>query len=101
MSAHHCHAMKCAAPCPPKYLMCGRHWAMVPKPMQDEVYRTVKLRARLIDSSWAPWWRAAHKAIYHVGKAEYPEWTKADAWLAMEERFADQLEGKGQQEVKS
>lgn len=29
MSRHTCHAIGCTAPCPPRHLMCQRHWLMV------------------------------------------------------------------------
>lgn len=40
MSAHHCHATDCIKEVPPKMLMCGRHWKMVPRRLQDEVWAT-------------------------------------------------------------
>jgi len=36
---HHCHARGCQTPVPPRLLMCGRHWRMVPKPLQRAVWR--------------------------------------------------------------
>jgi hypothetical protein len=36
--SHHCHAEGCTTPTPPKLFMCPRHWAMVPKAMQEEVW---------------------------------------------------------------
>lgn len=36
---HTCHAIGCNKAVPPKYLMCGRHWAIVPKPQQLEIWR--------------------------------------------------------------
>lgn len=38
MSAHLCHARGCQVPVPPKLLMCKRHWRMVPKDLQREVW---------------------------------------------------------------
>ena len=73
--------------------MCGMHWAMVPKDMQDEVYRTVKLRAKTIDASWAPWWRAAERAVVYVAKIDHPDhdW---EPYLKMQMAVADRLERK-------
>ena len=34
---HHCPIVGCFAQIRPWALMCGRHWSMVPKPMQDSV----------------------------------------------------------------
>lgn len=36
---HTCHAEGCSKPCPPKHLMCGRHWAMVPQAERNEIWR--------------------------------------------------------------
>ena len=36
---HTCHATGCNRAVPPKYLMCGKHWAMVPKSQQLEIWR--------------------------------------------------------------
>lgn len=37
--SHTCHATGCGKPVAPKFLMCGKHWAMVPKPQQAEIWR--------------------------------------------------------------
>jgi hypothetical protein len=42
MSAHTCHATNCTTPVPPRMLMCARHWRMVPKPLQDDVWATYR-----------------------------------------------------------
>jgi hypothetical protein len=36
--SHHCHARGCDAKTAPKLFMCRRHWAMVPKPLQDAIW---------------------------------------------------------------
>lgn len=92
MTAHHCHALGCKNACPPKWLMCRACWAAVPEDMAEEVYRTVKLRARVIDASWAPWWRAQAKAIAHVAFMKEPNVVKRDAYLARAERTAERME---------
>lgn len=71
--------------------MCGSCWAQVPRDMQDEVYRTVKLRGRACDASWAPWWRAQARAIHHVAMLKAPS-PKGALWLKRELAFADRLE---------
>lgn len=38
MSAHTCHARDCATNVPPRMFMCARHWRMIPKAMQDELW---------------------------------------------------------------
>lgn len=37
-SRHICHARGCDKPVPPRLLCCLKHWRMVPKPLQDEVW---------------------------------------------------------------
>ncbi len=54
---------------------------------------TVGLRGRLVDSSWAPWWRAQAKAIAHVAFLVHPDIEKRDRYLHNELKFADELEG--------
>jgi len=39
---------------------------MVPKSLQNEIYRTVKLRGPSVDETWAPWWDAQAKATVRV-----------------------------------
>ncbi len=36
---HPCHADGCKLEIPPRHLMCLKHWRMVPKPLQDEVWK--------------------------------------------------------------
>ncbi len=38
MSEHTCHAEGCKVPVPRRMFMCGRHWAMVPKALQDALW---------------------------------------------------------------
>jgi hypothetical protein len=90
--AHTCHALGCKRACPPAHLMCGPCWAKVPRDLQLEVYRTVKLRGRVVDHTWAPWWRAQAKAISHVAFLVDPRPEKRDAYLERELGFADALE---------
>ncbi len=94
MSAHHCHALGCKAPCPPAHLMCGPCWAQVPADLQREVYRTVVLRGPHADATWAPWWRAQARAIAHVAHLREPNTARRDAYIAKAERFAETLEGR-------
>jgi len=95
MSGHHCHAKWCSTECPPKNLMCATHWKLVPVAMASEVYRTVRLRSKQLDHTWAEWWRAQAFAIHHVALIDRPDWQHAERWLQSEIKFADQLAGKG------
>lgn len=38
--AHHCHYPPCKIEVHPRYLMCPRHWRMVPRPLQLRVWKT-------------------------------------------------------------
>lgn len=35
---HHCHAAGCIVEVPPRLLMCARHWKMVPKDLQAQIW---------------------------------------------------------------
>lgn len=66
MSAHTCHAEGCETPVPRRMFMCGRHWAQVPKAMQDAIWaaytpgqeRTLDIKPEYFDAAFA--------AIAHV-----------------------------------
>lgn len=91
---HHCHATGCKTACAPAMLMCRPCWRLVPKDIQDEVYRTVRLRdKKAVDESWASWWRARARAIYHVANLRIPS-EKVNATLARELAFAAELESR-------
>ena len=92
MTQHTCHALGCKAYCPPAHLMCFPCWRLVPRDMQTEVYRTVKLRGPHADASWAPWWRAQARAIHAVAMKRDPDEERGAAWLAHELAIADKLE---------
>lgn len=36
---HHCHAVRCSKLCHPRFLMCGRHWRLVPAYLQLLVWK--------------------------------------------------------------
>jgi len=92
---HHCHALGCKRACPPAWLMCKPCWSQVPRAIQAEVYRTVKLRDMgAIDHTWAPWWRAQAKAIAHVAYLREPDDSKRDLYLTREMQVADELEAR-------
>lgn len=96
MSNHTCHALGCNAGCSPRWLMCRKHWGMVPRDLQDEVYRTVALRNRdgSIDATWAPWWRAQARAIANVAFQEDPREEHRDWYIKKADKFADKLEAR-------
>lgn len=93
---HTCHALGCSGKCPPRHLMCAAHWELVPEDLQAEVYRTVTLRGDSADATWAPWWRAAHRAMAAVRLLERPDLKdQIQKWLDHQLDTADFLESKG------
>ncbi len=75
-------------------LTCAPHWRLVPAELQREVYATVGKRGKLIDASWAPWWRAQAKAIHAIMQAEGRDAEKLAKWFEREMKTADQMEGR-------
>jgi hypothetical protein len=75
-------------------LTCGLHWKLVPPETQREVYATVGKRGKLIDASWAPWWRAQTKAIHAVMQAEKRDPERLAKWLEHELKIADLMEAR-------
>lgn len=69
---HHCHANDCPTPTPPKLLMCAKHWARVPKAMQDKVWATFRARGTPggDPASWADYYEACADAVEHVAMIE-------------------------------
>lgn len=68
---HRCHAEGCHVPTPPRLFMCPRHWAMVPKSMQNEVwaaYRACKTREDRLRSR--RYLTACADAVDHIMGAE-------------------------------
>lgn len=41
-AGHLCHAIGCHTPVPPKMLMCLKHWRMVPRDLQQQVWATYR-----------------------------------------------------------
>jgi hypothetical protein len=63
---HDCHAVDCDKQVDSKYFMCFKHWAMVRKDMQNEIWRTFYATGPMSP----PWIEAANKAIRHVAERE-------------------------------
>ncbi|HET7036575.1 MAG TPA: hypothetical protein VFI42_12905 [Thermomicrobiaceae bacterium] len=53
---------------------------------------TVGQRGKLVDATWAPWWRAQARAIAYVAHLVQPNEAKRDAYIAKADAFADRLE---------
>ena len=65
--SHICHAKGCGDPCPPKHLMCKRHWFMVPKALREAVWDTYSPgQERGEGLPTKPWRDAADAAIEAV-----------------------------------
>ena len=81
---HRCHATGCETPCKPEYLMCSRHWNMVPAPIQRAVWATYR-RGQCDDKSPAEnWLRAAAAAIGAVALQEGQPLTERQAIAAFD-----------------
>lgn len=71
MSAHTCHAVDCEVRCKPEYLMCGRHWRMVPRRLQAAVWDAYVPGQCDLDPRPSPEWHdAADRAIAAVAAKE-------------------------------
>jgi len=68
--AHHCHAEGCEVSVPPKMLMCLRHWRMVPKGLQREVWRTYRPGQEVDKSPSAEYLKAHLAAVAAVAEKE-------------------------------
>ena len=92
MMEHRCHAIGCRTLCEPRMLMCRSCWKTVPKDLQKEVYRTVKMRGPAVDETWAPWWRAQARA---VAVASWPGMkAKQERYVSQAGEVASMMEGR-------
>jgi hypothetical protein len=55
---HKCHLPGCEVRTPPKYLLCPKHWKMVPQRLQMQVWATYR-RGQEIDKRPTPEYLAA------------------------------------------
>ena len=69
---HTCHAVDCDRSVPPKYLMCSKHWAMVPKPQQRDVWRHYRAGQEMDKCPSSEYLAAAKAAIETVYAKESP-----------------------------
>lgn len=68
VTTHKCHIPVCEVPVPPEYLMCAKHWYMVPKAIRDEVWRTYRPGQCDDKQPSKVWFQAATTAIDFVMK---------------------------------
>jgi len=82
---HQCHARNCTAHCKPAWLMCSKHWRMVPKHLQREVWRHYVVgQCDLKPPPTEEWHKAADMAIKEVYHIEKQARDKADLEKAQE-----------------
>lgn len=67
---HTCHAIGCLVPVRPQMLMCLKHWRMVPKGIQREVWRFYRKGQCDDKTPSKDWLSAASRARDFVRSAE-------------------------------
>lgn len=67
---HHCHARNCTTPVKPELLMCLKHWRMVPKKLQQEVWKHYRPGQCDDKEPSEEWFKAADAAILAVFEKE-------------------------------
>lgn len=76
MSEHLCHATDCKTAVPPKMLMCRKHWRMVPRELQEDVWDAYEEGQENRKDPTTTYLKAARAAINAVatkeGKATRP-----------------------------
>jgi hypothetical protein len=70
MTAHFCHARNCTVRCKPEFLMCGRHWGLVPAKLQRAVWATYRSGQCDDKCPSEEWHEAADAAIAAVALRE-------------------------------
>lgn len=70
MSKHFCHAIGCKTEVLPRLLMCGRHWRMVSKRSQDEVWRYYRNGQEIDKRPSREYLAAARQATTEVARKE-------------------------------
>jgi hypothetical protein len=71
MTAEHtCHAKGCQVRTKPKMLMCLRHWRMVPRAIQAEVWDAYVPGQEISKTPTREYLAVARKAIDHVAQME-------------------------------
>ena len=67
---HTCHAIGCTTSCKPEYLMCYRHWQLVPIELKRNVWRYYRHGQCADKKPSRAWYEAARQAIFAVAFAE-------------------------------
>lgn len=67
---HTCHAVQCPTDVPPKLLMCPKHWRMVPRQLQRNVWSHYRIGQEIDKSPTREYLDAAAAAIRSVAEKE-------------------------------
>lgn len=59
---HTCHAIGCKAEVPPKLFMCLKHWRMVPKVGQDDIWKHYRIGQEIRKDPTSEYIKAAQRA---------------------------------------
>ena len=68
--SHHCHALNCETNVPPRMHMCGRHWRMVPRRLQDALWANYRRGQERTLTPSAAYLRAAADCVRAVAEKE-------------------------------
>jgi hypothetical protein len=71
VTQHLCHAVDCNERVPPNFLMCARHWYMVPAPLRTQVWRTYRPGQEVDKAPTQAYVDAAREAINSVAAKEH------------------------------
>lgn len=93
MSEHHCHAIGCEIPVPPKMFTCRRHWYMLPKAMRDEIWENYRPGQEIDKSPTGAYLVAACKARMYLAEKEGKTDHRDYAWCARVVREAQEQAG--------
>jgi hypothetical protein len=87
---HHCHARGCTIAVKPELLMCARHWRLVPRRVQREVWATYR-RGQCDDMKPSEAWHVAADAA--IG------WVATQEGHSLREKEAQALRAFGYEDV--
>lgn len=68
--SHLCHASHCRVEVPPSKFMCKKHWAMLPKKMQDDIWNAYKDGQEILKLPSREYARIAVRAVFWLAKKE-------------------------------
>lgn len=89
---HHCHALGCERDVPPRMHMCSKHWAMVPKRLQKNLWANYRRGQENDMCPTADYLKAAAACVRSV--AEQEDWPPAEieADVALYTEWAEMVE---------